>query len=83
MLFYPTYPLAAVRHGESYTKMPGVAYTMIFNVLEFPSTHVPLGKDSNGHPIGIQVVAAPFQDRLCLCIAAELEAAFGGWVPPF
>lgn len=83
VMFYPTYPVASLRHGESFAKMAGVMYTMIFNILEFPSTHVPLGKDSNGHPIGIQVVAAPYQDRLCLCIAAELEAAFGGWVPPF
>lgn len=83
VMFYPTYPVAALRHGDSFVKMAGVMYTMIFNILEFPSTHVPLGKDSNGHPIGIQVVAAPFQDRLCLCIAAELEAAFGGWVQPF
>jgi len=83
VMFYPTYPVAALRHGDSITKVTGVMYTMIFNTLEFPSTHVPLGKDANGHPIGFQVVAAPFQDRLCLCIAAELEAAFGGWVPPF
>lgn len=82
-MFYPTYPIAALRHGDSFVKLCGVMYSMLFNVLEFPSTHVPLGKNADGHPIGIQVVAAPYQDRLCLCIAGELEAAFGGWTPPF
>lgn len=56
---------------------------MLFNVLGFPSTHVPMGKDFNGRPIGMQVIAAPNQDRLCLCMAGEIEAAFGGWVTPF
>ncbi|KAJ6638111.1 Fatty-acid amide hydrolase 2 [Pseudolycoriella hygida] len=83
VMFYPTYPITALRHCDSFAKIAGVMYTMIFNILGFPATHVPLGKDSDGIPIGIQVVAAPYQDRLCLCIAAELEAAFGGWVPPF
>lgn len=29
-----------------------------------------------------QVIAAPYQDRLCLAVGKELEAAFGGWTPP-
>jgi len=36
-----------------------------------------------GVPIGIQVVAAAYNDRLCLAAAEELDAAFHGWVPPF
>lgn len=55
---------------------------MIFNLFGFPSTHVPLGKDRDGLPVGFQVVAAPYQDRLPMCIAAEIEAAFGGWQHP-
>lgn len=83
VLFYPTYPVAAVQHRESFVRVFGVMYTMLFNVLGFPATHVPLGRDLKGLPIGMQVVAAPYQDRLCLCMAGELEAAFGGWVKPF
>lgn len=76
---------------------------MAANVCHFPSTHIPLGLDETGLPVGFQVsfsklytqnmwfnncfffkaIAAPNQDRLCLLIAAEMEAAFGGWVPPF
>jgi fatty acid amide hydrolase 2 len=42
VLFYPTFPQPAMRHCESPSKMSGVMYTMIFNVLGFPSTHVPV-----------------------------------------
>jgi hypothetical protein len=42
VLFYPTFPQSAMRHCESPSKMSGVMYTMIFNVLGFPSTHVPV-----------------------------------------
>lgn len=83
VFLYPTYPTTALHHNDSLNKIAGVTYATIFNWLEFPSTNVPLGKDRNGLPIGIQVIAAPMQDRLCFAIASELESAFGGWVKPF
>ncbi|XP_077288135.1 fatty-acid amide hydrolase 2-like [Arctopsyche grandis] len=82
VFLYPTFPIPAFYHNQVFTKPAGVLYTMIFNILGLPSTHVPLGLDSNGLPIGIQVVAARNQDRLCLAVAKELEKGFGGWVKP-
>ncbi|XP_052866207.1 fatty-acid amide hydrolase 2-B-like [Anopheles cruzii] len=82
VFLFPTFPTSALRHYESFGHIMGVGYTMLFNALGLPATHVPLGFDRHGLPIGIQVVAAPFQDRLGLCIARELEAAFGGWKAP-
>jgi fatty acid amide hydrolase 2 len=38
-----------------YTNTAGAMYSMIFNVLGLPSTHVPLGLNEEGMPIGIQV----------------------------
>jgi Asp-tRNA(Asn)/Glu-tRNA(Gln) amidotransferase A subunit family amidase len=38
-----------------FTKTAGIMYAMIFNVLGLPSTHVPLGFNKEGMPIGIQV----------------------------
>jgi len=35
---------------------------------------------SNGY---FQVIAGPFNDRLTLAVARELERPFGGWTPPF
>jgi fatty acid amide hydrolase 2 len=39
---------------------------------------VPLGVNSKNVPIGIQVLAAPHQDALCLEVAKYLEKEFGG-----
>uniref|UniRef100_A0A224XN95 Putative amidase n=1 Tax=Panstrongylus lignarius TaxID=156445 RepID=A0A224XN95_9HEMI len=82
VLLYPTFPIPAIHHNEIYTVTAGVMYTMIFNTLELPSTHVPLGLDKSGLPIGIQVIAGPHQDRLCLAVAKALEEKFGGWTLP-
>ncbi|KAJ9583971.1 hypothetical protein L9F63_021682, partial [Diploptera punctata] len=82
VFLYPSYPTAAFCHNQSYSKAAGVVYSMIFNVMGLPTTHVPLGLDKEGMPIGFQVVAAPHQDRLCLAVAEALEKDLGGWVPP-
>lgn len=84
VLLWPTWPISAVTHRNSVTTLSAVfAFTFPFNWLKFPSTHVPLGKDDNGMPIGIQIVGAPMQDRLCLALAKELETGFSGWIKPF
>lgn len=44
---------------------------------------MPLGLDSNGLPLGIQVVATRNRDRHCIAVAEELEKAFGGWRAPY
>lgn len=52
-------------------------------MLHVPATQVPLGLNSQGLPLGIQVVATRNRDRDCLAVAVELERAFNGWRPPF
>ncbi|KAL1121980.1 hypothetical protein AAG570_003388 [Ranatra chinensis] len=82
VLFYPTFPIPPFYHNEFFLRCLGIMYTMVFNTLELPSTHVPLGLDSQGLPIGIQVIGGHKQDRLCIAVARALEARFGGWIPP-
>lgn len=83
VLLYPTHPTVAPYHNEPLTRSINFSYTAIFNCLGFPSTAVPLGLGAKeGLPTGVQVVANFNQDRLCLAVAAKLERAFGGWVPP-
>ncbi|KAF6208148.1 hypothetical protein GE061_016599 [Apolygus lucorum] len=82
VFLYPTYPCSAVHHNESFNKLSGVMYPLIFNALGMPSTHVAMGLGRNNLPVGFQVVAAPNQDRLCFAVARELAKQFGGWVPP-
>ncbi|XP_023721734.1 fatty-acid amide hydrolase 2 [Cryptotermes secundus] len=82
VFLYPTFIDCANFHLESYYKMLNLSYTMIMNALELPVTNCHVGMNKQGLPIGIQVVAAPFQDRLSLAVAKEIEVAFGGWVEP-
>ncbi|KAH8360207.1 hypothetical protein KR093_011395 [Drosophila rubida] len=83
VLFFHSSPRTAPFHYYPLFKFLDFHYFSLFNVLRLPVTQVPMGLDSNGMPLGIQVIANHNNDRLCLAVAEELERAFGGWVPPF
>lgn len=70
-------------HNEHAMRPGHVSLTAPANIAGLPSTAVPTGTSSDGRPVGVQVIAAPYMDRLCLAVAAELEKAFGGWQAPF
>ncbi|GFG29557.1 hypothetical protein Cfor_12374 [Coptotermes formosanus] len=82
VFLYPTFVDCANFHLENFYKFFNVTYTLIMNALEIPVTNCPVGMNGQGLPIGIQVVAAPFQDRLSIAVANELQTAFGGWKEP-
>lgn len=82
VLLFPTFPKAAFKHHGMVASIPGMVYSLIPSVFNLPATTVPMGLNKQGLPIGIQVVAGPFQDRLCFAVAQFLEKKFGGWVPP-
>uniref|UniRef100_A0A336NAJ7 CSON011536 protein n=1 Tax=Culicoides sonorensis TaxID=179676 RepID=A0A336NAJ7_CULSO len=81
VLVLPTFPTHAFYHYLLPSHLSGVMYTTIFNVLGFPATSVPI-MQRNGMPVSVQIVAGPFQDRLCFAVARQLEVAFGGWKAP-
>ncbi|KAH7955646.1 hypothetical protein HPB52_002289 [Rhipicephalus sanguineus] len=70
-------------HNEHALRPGHVLLTAPANLAGLPATAVPTGMTSDGRPVGVQVVAAPYMDRLCLAVAADLEEAFGGWQAPF
>jgi fatty acid amide hydrolase 2 len=82
VMLYPTYTLPAPHHGVPLRRPIDWAYTALINVMELPSTAVPLGLGGDGIPLGCQVIAGNGQDHRCIAIALELERALGGWVPP-
>ncbi len=82
VILYPSYPRPAPRHYAPLFRPFEFAYTAIFNVMEMPSTQVPLGLNSEGLPLGVQVAARRGGDAATLAVALELERAFGGWTPP-
>lgn len=82
ILIYPTHPRTAPYHHQTLLMPFNFAYTAIFNALGLPSTHVPLGLDQQGLPLGVQVISNHLNDHLCLAVAVELERAFAGWICP-
>lgn len=49
---------------------------------DLPSTVVPVGRDSNGLPFGIQIVAAPWKDLQTIEVGKMLERLGFGYEPP-
>jgi aspartyl-tRNA(Asn)/glutamyl-tRNA(Gln) amidotransferase subunit A len=84
VLFTPTTPTVAKRIGETTILVGGVeedfrlATTRMvrgINVLGFPAISIPCGFGEAGMPIGLQIVARPFGERVMLAAAAALEDA--------
>jgi fatty acid amide hydrolase 2 len=82
VMLYPPYSRTAPGHKVPLALTFHFQYTAIMNVLEFPVTQVPLGLDSSGLPLGVQVAGCHGRDHVTIAAAVELEKAFGGWVPP-
>lgn len=82
VLIFPSAPIPAPYHYSFFLRPFNFAYWGIFNVLRIPSVQVPLGLNSDGIPLGVQVVSGPNNDAKCLAVAAHMEKLFGGYVPP-
>ena len=90
ILLCPVASIPAFRHGERSWNIDGQtvkyldawSYTEWFNLLGTPAVVVPVGRSKEGLPIGVQVVARPWQEELVLAVAAELEAQRGAWQAP-
>ncbi|PIO74785.1 hypothetical protein TELCIR_03189 [Teladorsagia circumcincta] len=66
-------------HHQTILTPFNLAYTGLFNALTLPVIQCPMGLDSNGLPLGIQVIGSPNADRLLIAAAKEISHAFGGW----
>ncbi len=51
-------------------------------VLHLPSTTAPVLRTDAGLPCGVQIVGPRGHDAVTIAIAAALESATGGFVPP-
>jgi fatty acid amide hydrolase 2 len=79
VLLHPPYSRPAPRHGGPLLTPLDFVCTGLFNVLEFPSTVVPLGFDPEGLPTSVQVIGRRGNDHLTVAVARALETDFGGW----
>jgi fatty acid amide hydrolase 2 len=82
VLLFPSYTRTAPRHNVPMLVPIQWMYTAVFNALELPVTQTPLGLDSRGLPLGVQVVGARGADATTIAVARALEEDFGGWIPP-
>ena len=75
----PVFPTPAFRHKQSFDEdiHPGFSYVSAYNLAGFPAAVVPVGLSTSGLPIGIQIAAAPANDKLVLKIAAWVEYIAG------
>ena len=90
VLLCPVASVPAFRHGERDWSIDGQtvryldawSYTEWFNLLGTPAAAIPFGRSNEGLPIGVQIVACPWEEELVLTVAAELEAQRGPWQAP-
>jgi Asp-tRNA(Asn)/Glu-tRNA(Gln) amidotransferase A subunit family amidase len=90
VLVTPVAAIPAFRHGERSWIVDGVrvdyldamSYTQWFNILGNPAAVVPVGRSSEGLPIGVQVIGRPYEEEVVLSIAAAIERGCGGFRPP-
>ncbi len=74
----------AVPHGATFNEdvLPGFSYTAAYNLTGWPAAVVRCGTTTEGLPIGVQIVAAPWREDIALAVAQHLEAVSGGWQQP-
>jgi fatty acid amide hydrolase 2 len=82
VLLHPAHPRPAPRHGQTVGRPWLMVPAAMFNLAGVPVTEVPLGLNSDGLPVGVQVAAGQGCDHVAIAVALELERVFGGWVPP-
>lgn len=79
----PAQPIDAEGGGGGGAPGGGWPYTGVFNCTGWPVVVVRCGSSSDGKlPIGLQVVAAPWREDLCIAVASYLETKSGGWQKP-
>jgi aspartyl-tRNA(Asn)/glutamyl-tRNA(Gln) amidotransferase subunit A len=81
-LFTPTTPITAPRIGQREVDLDGAKYDtrMLttrfvrgFNALGFPALSMPCGTSREGLPIGLQMIARPFEEDGLLALGEALE----------
>jgi len=78
----PAMPTPAKPHHHGLVEINDFSHMMVHNLTGWPAAVVRCGTSNEGLPIGVQVVARPWQDSTALAVAGHLESVFGGWRPP-
>jgi amidase len=85
LIICPTTSIPAMPHGSSLVDLEiyqSYSYCATYNLCGWPAATVRAGTSSEGLPIGIQTVAAPFREDIVLAAAQYLETTLGGYQRP-
>ncbi|CAG4951312.1 unnamed protein product [Colias eurytheme] len=82
VLLLPSAPQATPYHYSCFLRPFNFGFFGIVNVLKCPATQVPIGTNSSGLPLGLQVLSTRYNDALCIAVAKYLEKEFGGAIMP-
>lgn len=84
IIILPGYPEEPYFHYGSAFKIHGLVFFNVPSIFNFPATCVPAGlTKKNQLPIGMQIVAGRYQDRLGLAVAEYLEDNLARWTAPW
>ena len=79
VLICPVSPLPAPVLDVKWEVPPYFSYLTAFNTTGWPSIVIRGGTSAEGLPIGIQIVAPPWREDICLAVAKFLERELGPW----
>ncbi len=91
IILAPVAAIPAFRHdhhgsfeidGRQVEYLRAFSYAQAYNLLGLPSVVVCCGRSPEGLPLGVQIVARPFEEETALAAAALLEEALGGYERP-
>ncbi|WP_415062958.1 amidase [Bdellovibrio sp.] len=82
ILILPPHPRVAPKHRAPIWSPFDFIYAGFFTTTGHPATVAPMGLNSEGLPLGVQIVARHMKDHLTISCAEFLETTFGGWQAP-
>ena len=68
--------------GKSLPYRDQIVWASIATLTGLPATVAPIERTDAGLPVGVQIIGPYLEDRTPIAFAAQLEQAFGGFVPP-
>ena len=80
----PVSPWSAPPHGfdPGEDRYRAWSHSMTYNVTGWPGVVVRAGTDTDGLPIGVQLVSRPWREDVALALAKRIESSLGGFRPP-
>jgi len=90
ILLCPVASIPAFRHSERSWRLDGKtvkyldawSYCEWFNLLGMPAATVPVAQSPKGLPIGVQIIARPWQEELVLGVSEAVERARRNFIAP-